>query len=76
MHDHIESIDLCKRIHFELASPLAVLPDPVDVVFNRLVVFNKELVEVFVFFDVFHSLDSQVTVLVLISQQLVCDSSE
>ena len=76
VYDYIELINLRQCIHLQLACPLSILPDPIDIVFNALIILNEKLVQFFILFNVFHSLLPQICLPALITQQLVSDRSK
>lgn len=74
-HD-IKSVYLSKSIHFKLTTPSGILTDPTYVVIDTLIIFNKELVQFFVFFDVICTLRPILSMMSLVAFKLVTQSSK
>ena len=76
VHDHIELVELSKNRHFQLPSPSTIFCDKFDILVNRSVVFNEELIVLFILCELFDNTLSESCVLELFAKKLVTKSSE
>ncbi len=76
VHDHIELVQLGKNRHFQLPTPSAISTDQFDIIVDRSVVFNEELIVLFILCKLFDNALSESCVLELFAKKLVSKSSE
>ena len=76
VHDHIELVQLGKDRHLQLPSPSTILTDQFDILIDRSVIFNEELVVLFILCKLFDNTWSESCVKELLAKKLVSKSSE
>ena len=76
VHDHVKLMQLGKCIHLKLPSPSPISPDPLNVVVNVFVIFDKELVQLLVLLDVLDTLSPKLNVMLLVAFKLIRQCTE